>query len=129
MRKIKPWKIAIKDENYGVRGHKLFAILSYVAMSNYGSDTSFTELNRFSYNYTRRCKKNKLYTGRKYDKKRDRGYIGTNLYNKGYIGLYLSKKSRFGGYYLNEFGNKKLLELEKKFGVCLIIKYLDLARY
>jgi hypothetical protein len=120
MKNKKLWKQAIKDNGYGIRGHKLFAILSFVREMGC---VSYTELNKFSYNYTRRCKKNKeynAYTDIKYDKKANRGYIGANLYCGGYIGKCLCKYR--SQYELNDAGDRKLAELENKFGYKLFTK-------
>jgi hypothetical protein len=114
----KLWKIAIKDKNYGVRGHKLFAILEFVLDSEV---VTYTELNRFSYNYTRRCKKSEQYTGKKFDKIKNRGYIGSNLYG-GYIGQFLAK-TEHGNYMLSLDGEGKLAQLRLKFGDKLSEKF------
>ena len=108
---MKHWKIATKSKDYGTRGHKLFAVLSY--LEDTGAVT-YEQLNRFFYNYTRRCKKNKFYTGKKFNKVRDRGYIGSNLYG-GYIGRYVQKTMSPHYYHINSEGIVKLNELAKKF--------------
>jgi hypothetical protein len=115
----KNWKIAIKDKNYGVRGHKLFAILEFVLEAG---SVSYTELNRFSYNYSRRCKKSEVFTGKKYDKVRDRGYLGNNLYSGGYLSLYLCK-TKENSYTLSMTGRTKIIQLRDKFGVKLFNKF------
>ena len=117
-KKTKLWRKAIKDKNYGETGHKLFAILSFVAEKG---TVTYEELNKFSYNYTRRCKANKLFTGKKFDKIKNRGYIGTNLYTGGYIGQCLDNFKR-GNYSLNIYGDSKLDKLEEKFGYVLFNK-------
>jgi len=120
------WKTATKDKNYGVRGHKLFAVLSFVDLC---APISYRDLNEFCYDYTRRGKKNSLFTGRKYDKVKDRGYIGTNLYHNGYIGVCLDKCKWYPGYYeLSQHGIIKLTELCDKFGYDLGKKMLKKLR-
>ena len=108
---MKYWKVAIKSKDYGTRGHKLFAVLSF--LYDAGAVT-YEDLNRFFYNYTRRCKKNKFYTGKKFNKVRDRGYIGSNLYG-GYIGLYVEKMLDTHYYHINAAGVAKLDKLGEKF--------------
>jgi hypothetical protein len=118
---IKPWKVAVEDENYGVRGHKLFAILSFV---RFHVVVSYTDLNKFAYNYTRRGEKSRWFTGKKYDKKENRGYIGCHLHSRyGYIRHCLNKIG-YGEYCLNAYGLKKLAQLEVKFGYKLVDKYI-----
>ena len=116
MKNNKPWKIAVNSMHYGERGHKLFAILSYI--DNCGP-VSYEQLNRFSYNYTRRGKDNALFTGEKFDKVKNRGYIGSNLYG-GYLSTYVSNYGiRGGAYRLTPLGVTTFYNLFEKFGWAL----------
>lgn len=114
------WTIATSDKNYGTRGHKIFSILEFVHING---AVTYTELNEFSYNYTRRA-----VNGIPFNKFINRGYIGCNLYPtwngySGYIGKYLKKNPETGHYILNNTGVSRLVDYRHKFGYELAEKF------
>ena len=112
---MKLWKEIIEEKSYGKRSHKVYSILRFASTK---SKLDFHEINAFSYNYTRRCKKNPLFTGLKYDRVRDRGYMGSNFYAGGYLSRYFNRLVMPNGkvfYMLNDEGHYKIFELSKKF--------------